>query len=177
MAPPFLRRGRLLGEEVGMAKKKRLVGLTAYIAGPLFTQAERTWNAKLARWLRKLGYQVVLPQEAAENMLAEKASFDPQALFDNAVNGLEASDMVIAVLDGPDSDSGTAWECGYAWKLGLPIIGVRTDLRAGGDDISRPVNLMLARSCREFLIIAASTRTVQAVANQIHEVLQRVERR
>ncbi len=155
-----------------MAKTKKCVGLTVYIAGPLFTQAERTWNAELAKWLRGIGYQVVLPQEAAEEMLAEKASFDSQALFDNAVKGIEAADLVIAVLDGPDPDSGTSWECGYAWKSGTPIMGVRTDLRPGGDDISRPVNLMLARSCRDFLIVAASKRTAQAVANQINAVIK-----
>ena len=33
-------------------------------------------------------------------------------------------------MDGPDPDSGTCWECGYAYRK-KPVILFRTDFRAG----------------------------------------------
>ncbi len=148
--------------------------MTGYLAAPLFTQAERRWNAELAKLLRARGCRVILPQEKAEKMLTGKIKFDAQTLFDHAVNSLEKCDVVIAVLDGPDPDSGTSWECGYAWKLGRPIIGVRTDLRPGGDDPTLPVNLMLGRSCQRLLKVDRSMKTVKAIADQIDVILRTV---
>jgi len=37
--------------------------------------------------------------------------------------------VLVAIMDGPDPDSGTARECGYAFGK-KPIVLVRTDLRA-----------------------------------------------
>ncbi len=50
---------------------------------------------------------------------------------------------MVAVLDGSDADSGTAWECGYAHARGKPIVAIRTDFRGGED---QGLNLMLRRS-------------------------------
>lgn len=51
--------------------------------------------------------------------------------------------MVVAVLDGPDVDSGTAYEIGYARAKGKPVVGLKTDLRffAKGEE----VNVMIAQ--------------------------------
>jgi nucleoside 2-deoxyribosyltransferase len=53
------------------------------------------------------------------------------------------ADGVLAVLDGPDVDSGTAVEIGYASALGRPIVGWRSDLRVAGDNEATPVNLQV----------------------------------
>lgn len=37
------------------------------------------------------------------------------------------ADVVLAVLDGPDVDSGTAAEIGFASAAGVPVVGLRTD--------------------------------------------------
>ncbi len=50
--------------------------------------------------------------------------------------------MLIAQLDGQEVDAGTAAEVGYAAALGLPCVGVRSDLRASGEPGMR-VNLQL----------------------------------
>jgi len=42
---------------------------------------------------------------------------------------LSRCDMVVALLDGADVDSGVAFEIGYARGLGKPVLGVRTDYR------------------------------------------------
>ena len=60
--------------------------------------------------------------------------------------------MVVAILDGADPDSGTAFECAIAWSRGIPVIGLRTDFRKGGDGVGN-VNLMLSASCREMVYV------------------------
>ena len=37
--------------------------MKVYVAGPLFSGAERTWNAAVAQGLRDGGHEVFLPQE------------------------------------------------------------------------------------------------------------------
>lgn len=51
---------------------------------------------------------------------------------------------MVAVLDGADVDSGTAWEIGYAYAKGKPVLGLRTDFRTLG--IEGNVNLMIESS-------------------------------
>jgi len=127
--------------------------IRVYFAGPLFTQPEWQWNSRLAGELRRLGLDIVLPQNEAEPMLKGLKSFDPEALFSSNTMEIEMADIVLAILDQADPDSGTCWECGYAFKAGRPIVGLRTDFRPAGDDVTRPVNLMLARSCRDFISV------------------------
>jgi len=62
------------------------------------------------------------------------------------VEALDWADMVVACMDGPDPDSGTAWECGYAFAMGKPIVCYRTDFRISGDTAGAPYNLMLTES-------------------------------
>jgi nucleoside 2-deoxyribosyltransferase len=120
--------------------------MTVYIAGPLFTAAERTWNSALASALRERGVSVVLPQEEAAALISKSGTFIPSELYENCLQGIAKSDVVVAVLDGADADSGTAFECGFAVARGKQVIGLRTDLRTGGDDSAAGVNLMLSIS-------------------------------
>ena len=56
---------------------------------------------------------------------------------------LDRADAVLAVLDGVDVDSGTASEIGYGAGRGLPVIGLRTDLRRTGENEGCLVNLQV----------------------------------
>jgi nucleoside 2-deoxyribosyltransferase len=62
-----------------------------------------------------------------------------------AKNGalIDACDMVFAVLDGTDVDSGTAAEIGYAFARGRPILGYRGDFRLSADNEGSIVNLQV----------------------------------
>lgn len=122
-----------------------------YFAGPLFTQAERSWNAKLAARLRAAGHIVDLPQEQAQEIVKSTDGLTAEeraALYGASISSIERCDVVVAILDGPDADSGTCFEMGYARALSKPIIALRTDLRFGGDDPSSGLNLMLSQSAR-----------------------------
>jgi nucleoside 2-deoxyribosyltransferase len=143
-----------------------------YCAGPLFTSAEREWNRG---WLalRAEGFVVRLPQEDAAALIAG-SKYDPAALFKLACSSVSSSEAVLAVLDGVDVDSGTAFECGVAWAKGIPIVGLRTDLRGGGDGNAN-VNLMLSESCRTIVQINALTEpNIEDIAQEIVSALKSI---
>ncbi len=103
-----------------------------YLAGPLFTAAERAFNADLAGRLRAAGHGVLVPQEFCagfdqDSALGGAAKF--AAIRQACLNHLARAGRVVAVLDGPDIDSGTAYECGWAAARSIPAVGLRTDWR------------------------------------------------
>jgi nucleoside 2-deoxyribosyltransferase len=122
-----------------MNKRKK----TIYLAGPLFTHAELEYNCKLKDMLLKLGFSVFLPQEDAEDAEIEREKQNQEYIFKKCVKGVDSSDIIVAVLDGIDVDSGTAWEIGYAYAKEKPVIGLRTDFRTLSEGI---VNLMVEMS-------------------------------
>lgn len=58
-------------------------------------------------------------------------------------SAIRACDMVLAVLDGVDVDSGTASEMGFAYALGKRVHGLRTDSRLIGDNEGSVINLQV----------------------------------
>ena len=115
--------------------------MKVFIAGPLFSRAEREFNFKLDAHLREHGFETFLPQREVGELRKPRK---PEAIFKADLFGLEQADGIVAILDGPDVDSGTAFEIGYAHAKGKPVIGLKTDSRwfARGEEI----NLMLGQS-------------------------------
>jgi nucleoside 2-deoxyribosyltransferase len=107
-----------------------------YLAGPLFTSPERQFNADLARFLGEMGHEVWLPQDKEPRELTAKS------IFDMDMEGVKWANIVVACMDGSDPDSGTCFECGYAYEK-KPIICYRTDFRGAGDIDGAKYNLML----------------------------------
>ena len=140
-----------------------------YLAGPLFTLAEQGFNAELARFLEGEGFEVWLPQKH------EPRSSTAKAIVEMDVEALDSADMVVACMDGPDPDSGTAWECGYAYAKGKPIVCYRTDFRISGDTKDAPYNLMLSESATARFEVPFRTNTPEfhkRVLEHIRKVLQ-----
>lgn len=108
-----------------------------YFAGPLFSAAERDWNEELAAALRKEGHEVFLPQD-------KEAGMDAARIFSKDVGGIDWADALVAIMDGPDPDAGTAWEVGYAYRK-KPIVLVRTDFRTEAGS-SGPYSPMLTEA-------------------------------
>ncbi len=116
-----------------------------YLAGPLFSQAERDFNIILRDRLVEKGFDVFLPQEDGNDTLSNRMEDRQRITFENDVRGIDESDLVLAVLDGgSDVDSGTAWEMGYAYAKGKPVLGLKTDFRTLGNE--GIVNLMMGIS-------------------------------
>jgi len=126
--------------------------MRVYAAGPLFTAAERAWNKWFAGELRARGHDVILPQVEAARFIT-RGSIDFAGIFSMCIQQIREADAVVAIFDGADVDSGTAFECGYGYAIGKPILGVRTDLRSGGEE--NGVNAMLSRCCQQLVYVPA----------------------
>ena len=124
-----------------------------YIAGPLFSEAERTFLEKIV------------------NTLAESTGLDPykdfflphrdgselgkgpkrKDIFDLDLNKLNSADIIVALLDGQDVDSGTCIELGYAFAKEKKIFGILTDFRSYHTSDVEPhrPNLMIWGVCEK----------------------------
>ena len=130
-----------------MEKKK------VYVASPLgFNEAGRLYLRKeLHPALESLGLAILDPwawQAGLSNRqimdMAGKGTPDDLAIELGAKNiaAVDMANLVVAVLDGPDVDSGTAGEMGNAQAKGLPVYALRTDFRFSGDS-EQGINLQL----------------------------------
>ena len=139
-----------------------------YLAGPVFTLAERRFNEELAGELERLcpSLQVFLPQRYDKEFQG-KPDFS-QRMFACLMGALDNCDVVVAILDGPDADSGTSFEMGYARGRGKRVIGVRTDFRGSED---HGLNLMLSNACSDLVTEPSTTATVERLAERIVGVL------
>lgn len=138
-----------------------------YIAAPLFSNAERYWNLKLADYLTENGISVFLPQSQCSNI-------ESWHIYDTCKNGIEQSRLVIAILDGSDADSGVSWECGYANGIGIKTIGVRTDFRKC--ELSN-VNIMLHHSVDRLVsdFDGDDSRLFRDIRSAIREIFMEVD--
>ena len=128
-----------------------------YFAGPFFTTAERTWNAEVVAALRARGHEIFMPQE-------QELGKNGPGIFATDLGGIQWSDGIVAIMDGLDPDSGTAWEVGYAYGTKKPIVLVRTDFRAmaGSAGEYNPM-LTQAATIRLDLPGASTTEVIAAV--------------
>lgn len=95
-----------------------------YIASPFFNEEEMRTVKRAERILKDKGYEVFSPRlhevrdESAGTPEWSKETFK----LDKAE--IDASIFVVALYWGSVSDSGTAWEIGYAYGTGKPVIVV-----------------------------------------------------
>ena len=130
--------------------------MRVYLAGPLFTAAERDFNLALVRQIEKLGYRVFLPQR---DVAPARGRHRTRRLYEGCLGGLRSADVVVAICDGATADDGTAWEIGYAVAIGKAVYAVRTDRRRVAVD--EHVNLMIQES------VAAFFRTVPGLLSAL----------
>ena len=92
-----------------------------YIAGPFFNQ-EEVKNVKYAeKVLKDKGLTYYSPmRHGVEEKQGTKEWAD--AIFEMDRGEILKSDAVVALYYGNNSDSGTAWECGYAYGNDVPVI-------------------------------------------------------
>jgi len=125
-----------------------------YLAGPLFSDAERAWLDDLASLLRRERFECFVPHE--QFVGAEAAT--PEQVFRVDAEGVRSSNVMVAWLDGPSVDDGTACEIGLFTQLisaGDPfyrgIVGIVTDIRVQrrrGNAVADGMNLFLVGAIR-----------------------------
>lgn len=112
-----------------------------YLAGPLFSEAERRFNLRLTRRLEALGFDVFLPQR--DGVERDRPPYDTttpeerrHAMFHLDRSRILDADVFLFVLDGRVPDEGACVELGIAYcqkylqngeKL---LVGLHTDTRA-----------------------------------------------
>lgn len=145
-----------------------------YLAGPLgFSELGRIGQASLAALAQEHGHEVVdpfalAPQHEIEAIM-RLASLDAQRaawrdlnrrIGETNAHAIDTCDLVLAVLDGADVDSGTAAEIGYAFARGKTVIGYRGDFRLAADNLGSTVNLQV-----EYFIHASGGEVVESLGN------------
>jgi nucleoside 2-deoxyribosyltransferase len=124
--------------------------LRIYVAGALFSEAERAWLDGLAARLRDEGFDCFVPHER----FGELQELTPAEVYRVDAEGVRAANVLLAWLDGPSVDDGTACEIGMFAQLvasGDPryrgIVGLVTDLRQQrrrGHTVGDGMNLFVA---------------------------------
>jgi len=106
--------------------------------------------------IQRLGFEVLDPWVLTDQKIVESAIKLPYGeerrdkwmevnvvIASNNVLAIRQADLLVACLDGSDVDSGTAGEIGFAYGLGKPIEGYRSDFRQGGDNEGATINLQI----------------------------------
>ena len=112
-----------------------------YLAGPLFSEAERRFNLRLTHRLEALGFDVYLPQR--DGVERDRPPYDKMAperrrhaMFELDRRRILDADVFLFVLDGRVPDEGACVELGIAYcqkylqngeRL---LVGLHTDTRA-----------------------------------------------
>ena len=95
-----------------------------YIAGPFFTDEERAFLKIVIESVKEVfpNEELVIPMEHfipnGENLSNNEWA---EAVFKMDVEALNKCDRVVAAYLGLRSDTGTAWERGYAYAKGIPV--------------------------------------------------------
>ena len=125
-----------------MAARGRML---IYLAGPLFSEAERRFNRRLTARLEEAGFRVFSPQrdgvkrsEPPYNQLTREAR--SRAIFERDRSKIFEADVFLFVLDGRVPDEGACVELGIAHCQRVLVdrpkllVGLRTDVRAAFPD-------------------------------------------
>ncbi len=145
----------------------------AYLAGPYgFSEAGRSfYHDRFLPLVREAGFDALDPWAITPAAVIDGVAGLPygeerrergrevnRVIGENNARAIRTADVIVAVLDGPDVESGTAAEIGYGAALGKQIIGYRGDFRLSADNEGSTVNLQV-----EYFILASSGRIVSTL--------------
>lgn len=99
-----------------------------YIAGPLFNTHERWYLERIAAALEWAGFATFLPHRDA-GLIDLQSPASQTKVFRDDIAALDGCDLCVALLTGPDQDSGTSSELGYMFARGKPCFGITDDFR------------------------------------------------
>ena len=113
-----------------------------YLASPFFNEEELEIYRRAIRLLRDEGYDVYVPQEhTIENAWSLSNEDWASRVFIEDVKAINESEVVMVLNFGMYSDSGTAWEAGYAFAKDKKVVQVL----CGGENTT--YSLMMMNSC------------------------------
>ena len=95
-----------------------------YLASPFFNDKELDYYEKTLNILEKKNLTVYAPLKneiSRENKTKEQWA---KQTFSKDVEEIKKADAVVMLFYGLYSDSGTSWECGYAFAMNKPVVVV-----------------------------------------------------
>lgn len=95
-----------------------------YLASPFFNELEINYYEKVLNILEKKNLQIYAPLKneiSRENKT--KGQWATQT-FNKDIEEIKKADAVVMLFYGLYSDSGTSWECGFAYATKKPVIVV-----------------------------------------------------
>ncbi len=118
--------------------------LKIYLASPFFNDYELECVKRAEEILFSRGFDVFSPRlhEVRVDMDKNPALWSRQT-FENDRRFIDWADVVVMLYHGAYSDSGTAWEAGYACGTHKPVVAVHV-----GSDPENGSNLMVHESSR-----------------------------
>jgi len=96
-----------------------------YLASPFFNERELTLVEKTEDLLRERGFTVYSPREHEYRGAEAGTPAWAEGIFREDVQAIDDCEAVVMLYHGNESDSGTAWECGYAYATGKPVVCVQ----------------------------------------------------
>ena len=113
-----------------------------YLASPFFNNDELVLYRNAILQLRGAGYEVYVPQEHEIENAWDLSNEDwARAVYLTDIKAIRDCDVVMVLNFGMYSDSGTAWEAGYAFAMKIPTIQVL----CGGENAT--YSLMMMNGC------------------------------
>jgi len=124
-----------------------------YVAGPLFSEAEREFLESMVDIIAKVTGLNPISDFFLPHRDGGELGKGPKRreIFRLDMYQVDSASIVVALLDGQDVDSGTCIELGFAYAKDKKIFGLLTDFRAyhtADPEPHRP-NLMVWGVCEE----------------------------
>lgn len=95
-----------------------------YLASPFFNELEVEKVKQVSEILDNKGLVVFSPMENQMEHLEGGTRHWSIETFINDKKFIDSCDVVVAIYHGNYSDSGTAWEMGYAYGINKPVITI-----------------------------------------------------
>lgn len=156
--------------------------MKAYLANGLFSIGDRLLNELLAKELRSAipALDLYVPQE--NDAINDKESFaNSLAIADADKEKLRESDVLIAVLDGIEIDSGVAAEIGIFSSYNRPIVALFSDVRQLGRDNEQKINALIEDGTENQFIyrnlfVIGIIKQNGVIVSSIEEVIENVKK-
>jgi nucleoside 2-deoxyribosyltransferase len=119
--------------------------MKAYLANGLFSIGDRYVNEVIAKKLREAIPQIDLYVPQENDAINDKNAYaDSLSIARADLEGLKGSDVLIAVIDGVEIDSGVAAEIGAFSMLNRPIVALFSDVRQLGRTNTKKIDALIA---------------------------------
>ena len=134
-----------------------------YLASPFFSEEELADVTRAEKILMGRGFEVFSPRlhEVRTDKNAEPERWSRET-FEMDRENIDLCDCVVMLYRGAYSDSGTAWEAGYACGTGKPVVAVHV--------VGESSNLMIHESaCANITLDELETYDFNALPHKAYE--------